>query len=140
MRTSAERELVDRLARYDSLLEVGIGRRPGVAATLASAGCRVVAMDVDPDAVVDARERVPPDVEVYRDDVVDVARREPPEPRYDVEAVYGRNLPAELQRPTRRLARRLEADCLFTTLGFEEPVVRVERRRIGEDVLYVARR
>lgn len=140
MRSAAERELVDRLARYDSLLEVGIGRRPGVAATLASAGCRVVATDVDPAAVVDARKRVPSDVQVYRDDVVDVVGRESLEPRYDVEAVYGRNLQAELQRPARTLARRIDADCLFTTLGFEEPVIPVERRRVGEDVLYVARR
>lgn len=117
-----------------------MGRRPSVAAKLDSSGCRVVAMDVDPGVVADTRERVSPDVVVCRDDVVAAARREPLESRYCVEAVYARNLPAELQVPTRELARRVDADCLFTTLGFEEPVIPVDRRRLGDDVLYVVRR
>ncbi|GAB3701601.1 hypothetical protein GCM10028858_17080 [Halorubrum pallidum] len=56
-----------------------------------------------------------------------------------VDAVYACNLPAELQRPTVALAERLDAACLFTTLGFEEPTVRVRRRSIGGTTLYVAR-
>ncbi len=55
-------------------------------------------------------------------------------------AVYARNLPAELQRPTVALAERLDADCLFTTLGFEEPVVDVRRRsEESGTIVYVAR-
>jgi hypothetical protein len=53
--------------------------------------------------------------------------------------VYACHLPAELQRPTVALARRLDAACAFTTLGFEEPVVPVTRRALGAAVLYVAR-
>jgi len=49
------------------------------------------------------------------------------------------SLPAELQRSTVDLAERLNADCLFTTLGFEEPVVPVTRRTLSETTLYVAR-
>jgi len=52
--------------------------------------------------------------------------------------VYARNLPAELQRPTVELAARLDAVPAFTTLGFEEPVVDVARRTVGDDTLYVA--
>ncbi|MEF8779645.1 MAG: UPF0146 family protein [Haloferacaceae archaeon] len=135
----SDRGFVDRLADYDSLLEIGVGRRPSLAAELASSGRRVVAMDVDPGVVADVRERAPREVAVCRDDVVAAARRETLAPRYRVEAVYARNLPAELQRPTWDLARRVDADCLFTTLGFEEPVIPVERSRLGDDVLYVVR-
>jgi hypothetical protein len=56
-----------------------------------------------------------------------------------VDGVYARRLPAELQRPTAAFASRLDAACVFTTLGFEEPVVPVTRRSLGEAVLYVAR-
>ncbi|MGQ3328780.1 UPF0146 family protein [Halorubrum sp. FL23] len=59
--------------------------------------------------------------------------------RAAVDAVYACNLPAEIQRPTVALADRLDAGCVFTTLGFEEPVVPVRRRTIEGTVLYVAR-
>ena len=53
------------------------------------------------------------------------------------DAVYACNLPAELQRPTRKLARRLDATFAFTTLGFEEPVIPAARRTVGRETLYV---
>ena len=132
-------ELADRLAGYDSLLEVGVGRRPGVAAALADAGCRVVAIDVDPGAVADARSSTPDGVSVFRADVVSLADRRQLAPEYDVDAVYARNLPAELQRPSRQLARRVGADLSFTTLGFEAPVIPVERDYFEGSVVYVGR-
>ncbi len=53
--------------------------------------------------------------------------------------MYACNLPAELQRPTVALADRLDAVCVFTTLGFEEPVVPVRRRSVEGAAWYVAR-
>jgi hypothetical protein len=55
------------------------------------------------------------------------------------DAVYARRLPAELQSPTTRLARRIDAACVFTTLGFEEPVVPVERRSHSGATVYAWR-
>ncbi|RCU46781.1 hypothetical protein DU504_05375 [Haloplanus salinus] len=128
-------ELAARLATYDRLVEVGVGRRPAVAAALVDAGCTVTATDV-----FDAP--VPDGVQFVRDDVV--ARAEtldghPGDP-YDADALYGLNLPAELQSPARDVARAADADCLFTTLGFEEPVVPVARETVGGETLYVAER
>jgi uncharacterized UPF0146 family protein len=128
-------ELAARLAVYDRLVEVGIGRRPEVAAALVDADCAVTATDV-----FDAP--VPDGVRFVRDDVVARAERgregaDPGDP-YRVDAVYGLNLPAELQRPARDVAHAAGADFLFTTLGFEEPVVPVERETVGGETLYVA--
>jgi Uncharacterized protein conserved in archaea len=55
------------------------------------------------------------------------------------DAVYARRLPAELQSATAKLARRLDAACVFTTLGFEDPVVPVERRSHSGTTVYVWR-
>jgi uncharacterized UPF0146 family protein len=132
--TTARAELAARLADYDRLVEVGIGRRPAVAAALVDAGCAVTATDV-----FDAP--VPDGVDFVRDDVVarrDALDGEGPGDPYRVDAVYGLNLPAELQTPVRDVAHAAGADCLFTTLGFEEPTVPVERERVGRETLYVA--
>jgi uncharacterized UPF0146 family protein len=58
--------------------------------------------------------------------------------REAADAVDAGNPPVELQRPTVALADRLDAVCVFTTLGFEEPVVPVRRRSVEGTVLYVA--
>ncbi|WP_259534783.1 UPF0146 family protein [Halalkaliarchaeum sp. AArc-CO] len=139
MTVPPDRELADRLAGYDSLLEVGVGRRPGVAAALADAGCRVVAVDVDPEVVAETRAETPTGVTVVHADVVSLADRRQLPPEYDVDAVYARNLPAELQRPSRQLARRVGADLSFTTLGFEAPVIPVDRDHLEGGVVYVVR-
>jgi len=125
--------LVERLSRYDRLLEVGVGRRTDVAGALAVAGMGVTAMDVQ-------EFPVPDGVEFVRDDVVAASERSDPGPAAGVDAVYALNLPAELQAPTATLARRVGADCLFTTLGFEEPAVPVRRESVGDETLYVAER
>jgi uncharacterized UPF0146 family protein len=130
--TASRSELATRLSAYDRLLEVGIGHRPEVAAALVDAGCEVTAIDV-----FDAP--VPDGVDFVRDDVVAAADRTDAPP-YRVDAVYGLNLPAELQRPARDVARAAGADFRFTTLGFEEPVVPVERETVGGETLYLARR
>jgi hypothetical protein len=124
--------LAARLATYDRLVEVGIGHRPEVAAALVDAGCEVTATDV-----FDAP--VPDGVRFVRDDVV--ARAESLDGRpggtYDADAVYGLNLPAELQRPARDVTHAAGADFLFTTLGFEEPAIPVARETVGGETLYV---
>ncbi|WP_435098866.1 UPF0146 family protein [Halarchaeum sp. P4] len=119
--------LVDELAEYDVLVEVGVGHRPAVAAALAERGHAVSATDV--------HERATPDgVAFVRDDVTD-----PESDVYaDADAVYALNLPPELHRPTRDVADAAGADCLFTTLGTDQPAVPVERRRVRGDTLFVA--
>ena len=112
MHTEWKAALVDRLSRYESLVEVGVGERPGVAAALADRGRTVTATDV-------RDRRVPGGVGFVRDDVTD--------PDADVyggaDAVYSLNCPPELQRPLADVARRADADCLFTTLGADPAVV-----------------
>jgi uncharacterized UPF0146 family protein len=134
--TTLRAELAARLAAYDSLVEVGIGDRPEVAATLAEAGVDVTAVDV-------ADVETPPGVTFVNDDIVasrDALGGGSPEGPYRVDAIYGLNLPAELQRPARDLARAAAADLWFTTLGFEQPVVPAERESVKRETLYVDRR
>jgi len=104
--------LVDRLCRYDALVEVGVGVRPSVAAGLARRGCRVVATDVQ-------NRPVPDPVRFVRDDVTD------PDPSIyrGADAVYALNCPPELQRPLADVAEAADANCLFTTLGADPAVV-----------------
>jgi len=157
-------DLVDALERYDRLLEVGVGNRLDVARELAARGCAVLAIDVDPPsherggAEIDADDDTAADdgtttgdrtttgdgtLAVRHGDVValaaadSAAQLDPAITRATVDAVYARRLPAELQRPTVALARRLDAACVFTTLGFEEPIVPVERRALARNTMYV---
>ena len=112
MNTDPNRPLVDRLRRYDDLVEVGVGNRPAVAAGLAERGCRVTATDV--------RDRPVPDtVGFVRDDVTD------PDPTVyrGADAVYALNCPPELQRPLADVAAAVGAVCLCTTLGGDPVVV-----------------
>lgn len=110
--TPLVRALTARLADFDRLVEIGIGARPGLAGALADAGATVTATDVRSRAVPEA-------VAFVRDDVTD-----PELPIYaDADAIYARNLPPELHRPARDLARKVDAALLFTTLGGEFPAV-----------------
>ncbi|WP_136716690.1 UPF0146 family protein [Halorientalis salina] len=119
--------LVDYLAAFDALVEVGVGNRPDVAEALADRGCTVVATDI-------YDRPVPDGVRFVRDDVTD-----PDESVYaDADAVYARNLPPELHRPTREVARRHDAAFCFTTLGGEQPLVPVHRETVVEGTLFVA--
>jgi len=144
--------LVEELARHDRLLEVGVGDRPGVARSLADRGRDVVAIDVavgeralaaagetEAATVAGSLRAVEADVLALAEatDAEAEAGADPTEGEFD--AVYACNLPAELQRPTVALAERLDAACLFTTLGFEEPTVPVRRRSLSETTVYVAR-
>ncbi|WP_211330709.1 UPF0146 family protein [Halalkalicoccus subterraneus] len=121
--------LADELARYDPLVEIGIGRRPAVARALVDRGCRVTATDVHP-------RETPDGVRFILDDVVD--------PDYaiyaDAGALYALNCPPELHRPARDLARRVGAAFLFTTLGGDGPAVPVSRRTLPSETLFVAQR
>lgn len=121
--------LADELSAYDELVEVGIGRRTDVARELADRGCRIVATDVHP-------RETPAGVGFVLDDVVD------PDPAIyaDAGAIYALNLPPELHRPTRDLARRVDAAFLFTTLGGDGPAIPVSRRTLPEETLFVAER
>ena len=121
--------LVERLAGYDTLVEVGIGNRPAVAAALADRGCTVTATDVHD-------REAPASVRFVRDDVTD-----PHHAVYtDADAVYALNCPPELHRPARAVARRVDADLLFTTLGGDPPLVPVTRESIAGtgETLFVA--
>jgi uncharacterized UPF0146 family protein len=119
--------LVDRLATYDTLVEVGIGNRPAVAGALTDRDHTVTATDVHD-------REVPASVRFVRDDVTE------PDPAVytDADAVYALNLPPELHRPTRAVARRVDADFLFTTLGGDPPVIPVDRETLPGETLFVA--
>ncbi len=132
--------IAEHLSEYDAVLEVGIGRRPGVAAALAARGLHVVAVDVN-------RYSVPEGVQFVRDDVVEIAERaagdSPPQStlpaQYRVDAVYALNLPPELHRPTLALAEAVDAAFVFTTLGGDPAIVPARAETIGRETLYVAR-
>lgn len=104
------------LRAYDRVLEVGIGRHTALARRLAHRGVAVTAIDVDP--VV-----VPRSVRFVRADVHEVA----PSAVAPTDAVYGRHLPPELQRPVVDLGEALGADVLFTTLGTDPVLVAADR-------------
>lgn len=160
----SERALVDALDRYERLIEVGVGRRPGVALALADRGREVVAVDVEVndaarDAASETRGAGEGSLRVVAADATELTAADDralgralgldadecddgadASAAAGVDAVYARNLPAELQSSTVALAERLDAACLFTTLGFEEPVVEVRRRSAASGtVVYVAR-
>jgi len=110
-----------------------VGRRPGVAAGLADAGVSVTATDVDD-------RDVPPSVSFVRDDIVAASGRDHPGKVYEVDLLYGLNLPPELHRPTLEVARAVDADFLFTTLGGDPAVIPATAVSIpGGETLYVAR-
>ncbi|SFR35133.1 UPF0146 family protein [Halogeometricum limi] len=135
METELRDALAARLAHYETLTEVGVGRQPTVAAALAAAGKRVVVTDVH-------EFEVPPELRFVRDDVVTASERPDPGPAYRSAAVYALNLPPELHRPTRDVAAAVGADFLFTTLGYETPDVPCETETLagGRETLYVVSR
>jgi uncharacterized UPF0146 family protein len=129
--------VADFLARYERVCEVGIGRRHGVARRLAERGVAVTATDVEPRAVPDG-------VRFVEDDVVTASERaaagdDPGEP-YHADAVYALNCPPELHRPLAVVSEAVGADCSFTTLGGDDPVIPVERRALpGGETLFLVR-
>ncbi|NHX36690.1 MULTISPECIES: UPF0146 family protein [Halolamina] len=104
-----------------TLLEVGIGDRAGVAAGLVDAGADVRATDVYPVSVPEG----------VRFRVEDVTTVEAPEEFHRVEVVYALNCPPELHRPIADLAESVGATFVFTTLGYDEPSIPVEREQLG---------
>ncbi|MFD1599177.1 UPF0146 family protein [Halobellus rarus] len=137
METRRNTALVARFSAYETAVEIGIGRRPEVAVGLADAGVSVTATDVaDPDTL-----SVPPEVSFVRDDVVAASERVGPGDTYDADLVYGLNLPPELHRPALEVADAVDADFLFTTLGYDSPAVPCETESLaGGETLYVARK
>lgn len=120
MTPPTDRLLVRRLSDSDSLLEVGIGDRPGVAAGLVRAGADVRTTDVHPVEVPDG----------VRFRLEDVTAVDTVEPFHQVETVYALNCPPELHRPIRELAERVDARFCFTTLGLDQPEIPVDRETL----------
>jgi hypothetical protein len=129
VRRTTAAALADYLARYDRVVEVGIGRRTTVAEALTDAGVDVTATDI-------ADRDLPEKIRFVRDDIVARARESPGD-LYDVDAIYALNLPPELHRAARDVAQAAGADFLFTTLGGDPPAVPVERVTLDEETLYV---
>ena len=120
--------LVSRLEVAGSVVEVGVGKRPGVAGQLAAAGVSVTATDIEPRAVPDG-------VRFVVDDVTDPDRSV----YAGADVVFARNLPPELHRPARDVARSVGAACWFTTLGGDPPAVPVRTEQLpGGVTLYRA--
>ncbi len=125
MHTDWKTPLVDRLSRYDGVVEVGVGGRPDVAVALAERGCRVTATDI--------RDRTVPDsVGFVRDDITD------PDPVvYEgADAIYALNCPPELQSPIAEAAEAVGADCLFTTLGADPVTVEATPETLSAGTLF----
>ena len=136
MVTRRDTALVARLSGYASAVEIGVGRRPAVAAGLADAGVSVTATDVVTADEID----VPLSVLFVRDDVVAASERDHPGDVYDADLLYGLNLPPELHRPALEVAEAVDADFLFTTLGGDPPAVPCEIESLPDGAtLYVAR-
>lgn len=116
------------LSGYDSVVEVGVGRRPELAGRLAEAGVSVVATDV-------VERELPSGVEFVLDDVTDPERAV-----YEgADAIYAQRLPPELQRPLVDLATSIDAACYFTTLGGDPAVVPVTPLTVASGTVFVAR-
>jgi len=118
--------LADRLAEYDTLVEVGVGRRWDVARTLVNRGCTVTATDIvdrtPPASVAFARDDITaPDRSVYA----------------DADAVYALRCPPELHRSLVCLGRSVDAAVRFTTLGTDPPAVPVDPIALPGTTLYV---
>ncbi len=129
MTQSSPESLVDILARFDRVVEVGIGRNTTLAADLAARGVDVTATDVVP---LD----VPAGVEFVMDDITAPTRG-----IYEgADAIYAKRLPPELQRPAWDLARSLDIPLYFTTLGGDPAVVPAEPRTIAMGTVFVATR
>jgi uncharacterized UPF0146 family protein len=121
--------LVDRLSGYARVVEVGVGHRPEVARRVAATGTDVTATDIR------SRE-TPRTVGFVVDDVT-----HPDRGIYTgADALYALNCPPELHRPVRDLARAVGADCLFTTLGTDQPAVSVTRETLPGETLFRATR
>lgn len=120
------RALAARLAHFDCLVEVGIGARTAVADALTE------------DATVTATDihscTVPEGVAFVHDDITDPTI----EIYADADAVYALNLPTELHRPTRAVAREVDAEFLFTTLGGEFPTISTESETLPTETLFRA--
>lgn len=125
MYTDRNSALLDRLCRYERLVEVGVGNRPDVATALVERGCLVIATDI-----YDRQISAP--VRFVIDDVTD------PEPAIyrGADAVYALNCPPELQRPLADVATAAGADCLFTTLGGDPVVVDATPETLSGDTLF----
>lgn len=117
--------LAARLARFDRLVEVGIGRRSEVATALAESGSAVTATDIHP-------RPVPAGIEFVRDDLTN-----PDMNIYaDATAIYGLNLPRELHRPACEVACEAGAAFFFTTLGGEFPAIEATPETLAGETLY----
>ena len=127
MRTETVAAIAKRFAVYDRVVEIGIGNRPAVAGELAARGVSVTATDI-----VD--RETPPEVEFVRDDVTAPT----PSVYEGADALFAQNLPPELHKPTARLAARVGADCLFTTLGGDPPLIEVSRETVPGETLFLA--
>lgn len=124
MTAATRAALTARFDEYASLVEVGVGQRPGLAGDLAR-DATVTATDIAPRAVPASVAFVldditQPDLGVYR----------------GADLVYARRLPPELQRPTRAVAREVGAVCAFTTLGGEPALGPVRPEAIPGTTLF----
>ncbi|AGN02732.1 hypothetical protein L593_13965 [Salinarchaeum sp. Harcht-Bsk1] len=109
-----------------ALLEVGIGERTGIAATLLDRGIAVSAVDV-------VARAVPDGMAFQRADVTELDAAE----FEGIDGVYALRAPPELHRPIADLARTLDVPAAFTTLGGDPPIVPVRPEQLpGGETLY----
>lgn len=128
MRTTAPDAFPGCLEEADHLVELGIGARSDLAATLVRRGIAVTAVDIED-------QPVPEGVQFVRDDLTD-----PTLSVYaNADVLYAQRLPPDLHVVARELARQVDSDLVFTTLGFEEPAIPVERMSTPSETWFRAR-
>ncbi len=114
------------LAQFETLIEVGIGTRPEIAASLSEHGQTVWATDIQP-------QTVPAGVAFVRDDITT-----PDHSLYAMaELIYARRLPPELHQSICAVARTVETRVCFTTLGGDPPAVPARPMTFTDYTCYV---
>ncbi len=114
------------LAQFETLIEVGIGTRPEIAAYLSEQGRTVRATDIHP-------RTVPAGVEFVRDDITT-----PDQSLYaTAEMIYARRLPPELHQAACQVARTVETRVCFTTLGGDPPAVPARPMTFPDHTCYI---
>lgn len=127
VQNAGHQALVNRLRRYQALVEVGIGSRHDVATALATSS-QVTGVDIE-------AKSVPDSVRFVQDDITAPT----PAIYHGMDALYGLNLPPELHRPALAVARTHDAAFAFTTLGTEQPIVPARPETLPTETLFWAR-
>lgn len=128
MRVDVEQATVPAIYSVDSAVELAIGERTALAGSLSDYGVSMTATDIVP-------RNVPTGVTFIIDDLTN-----PTHQIYEAaDVLFACRLPEELHQPAATLSAGVEVPLYFTTLGFEEPSIPVDRISTPVSTWYRAR-